>query len=48
MGLLGKLQTGSLDASWAEAKFENTSLKFSKVLVRFMVSKPPASGLKII
>ena len=48
VGLLGKLQTGSLDASWAEAKFENTSLKFSKVLVRFMVSKPPASGLKII
>ena len=48
VGLLGKLQTGSLDASWAEAKFGNTSLKFSKVLVRFMVSKPPASGLKII
>ncbi len=32
----GKFQTGSLDASWAEAKFGNTSLKFSKVLVRFI------------
>ncbi len=46
--LFEKLQTGSLDASWAEAKFGNTSLKFSKVLVCFIVSEPSASGLKII